>query len=85
MNDNDAGMMPQQMTKMSYNGMEASKRLGLAKLHISIIWRAPGKINRVKSVARECDNNKMAWKPQELHKKRGPTGVGMWQLATSRQ
>jgi hypothetical protein len=58
--------MPQWMTMMSYNGMEAIKRLGLAKLHISIIWRAPSKINKVKSAARKCDNNKSTWKPQEL-------------------
>jgi hypothetical protein len=51
---------------MSYNDMEAIKRLGLAKLHISIIWRAPSKINKAKSTATICDNNKLAWKPQEL-------------------
>jgi hypothetical protein len=51
---------------MSYNGMEAIKRLGLAKLHISIIWRAPDKINRAKSAAIECNNDKPAWKLQEL-------------------
>ena len=51
---------------MSYDGMEASKRLGLARLHISIIWRAPEKINRAKSAAIECNNDKSAWKPQEL-------------------
>jgi hypothetical protein len=45
---------------------EASKRLGLAKLHISIIWRAPDKINRAKRAANECNNDKLAWKPQEL-------------------
>ena len=48
-------------------GMEASKRLGLAKLHISIIWQAPGTINKAKSAAPECDNNnKSVQKPQEL-------------------
>jgi hypothetical protein len=54
------------MTMMSYNGMEASKRLGLAKLRISIIWRAPDKINRAKSAAIERNNDKSARKPQEL-------------------
>jgi hypothetical protein len=54
------------MTMMSYDGMEASKRLGLAKLHMSIIWRAPDKINRAKSAAVKCNNDKSAWKPQEL-------------------
>jgi hypothetical protein len=54
------------MTMMSYNGMEAIKRLGLAKLHISIIWRAPTEINQVKSTAIECNNDKPAWNPQEL-------------------
>jgi hypothetical protein len=72
------GMMPQWMTTMmlawcpnecqwmSYDGMEASKRLGLAKLHISIILRAPDKINRAKSAAIECNDDKAAWKLQEL-------------------
>jgi hypothetical protein len=54
------------MTMISYDGVEASKRLGLTKLHISIIWRAPDKINRAKSAAIECNNDKSAWKPQEL-------------------
>jgi hypothetical protein len=54
------------MTMMSYNGMKAIKRLGLAKLHVSIIWRAPIEINKVKSAAIECNNDKLAWKPQEL-------------------
>jgi hypothetical protein len=58
--------MPQEMTMMSYNGMEAIKRLGLAKLHISIIWRAPSEIYKAKSAATIRDNNKLAWKPQEL-------------------
>jgi hypothetical protein len=44
----------------------ASPLVGLAKLHISIIWRAPDKINRAKSAAIECNNDKPAWKPQEL-------------------
>jgi hypothetical protein len=46
--------------------MEAIKRLGLAKLHISIIWRAPIEINKAKSVAIECNNDKSAWNLQEL-------------------
>jgi hypothetical protein len=54
------------MTMMSYDGMEASKRLGLAKIHISIIWRARDEINRAKSAAIECNNDKSAWKPQEV-------------------
>jgi hypothetical protein len=54
------------MTMMSYNGMEAIKRLGLAKLHISIIWQAPSKINKAKSAATICDNNKLVWKPQKV-------------------
>jgi hypothetical protein len=54
------------MTMMSHDDMEASKRLGLAKLHISIIWRAPDKIYRAKSAAIECNNDKSAWKPQEV-------------------
>jgi hypothetical protein len=51
---------------MSYNDMEAIKHLGLAKLHISIIWRAPSKICKAKGAATICDNNKLAWMPQEL-------------------
>jgi hypothetical protein len=54
------------MTMMSYDGIEASKRLGLAKLHMSIIWRAPDKINRAKSAVIKCNNDKSAWKAPEL-------------------
>jgi hypothetical protein len=46
--------------------MEAIKRLGLAKLHKSIIWQAPIEIDRAKSAAIQCNNDKSAWKPQEL-------------------
>jgi hypothetical protein len=54
------------MTMMSYNSMDAIKRLGLAILHIIIMWRAPSKINKAKSAATICDNIKLAWKPREL-------------------